>query len=87
MLCPTRRRLPGPAISTTAFAPKYSPRAIVDYANTRGTDKVMSAGHFPGLSWARVLGELDEVGFRDTVWEPFLAGNARRVFGLDEASA
>ena len=23
-----------------------------------------------------VRGELDEVGFRDTVWEPFLAGNA-----------
>ena len=70
--------------STSAFAPKHYPTAIVDYANTRGTNKVMFAGYFPGLSWERVLGELDQVGFRDHVWEPFLSGNARRVFGLDE---
>jgi len=70
--------------STTAFAPKHYPQAIVDYANTRGTDKVMFAGYYPGLSWKRVIGELDQVGFRDKVWEPFLAGNARRVFGLDQ---
>ena len=44
----------------------------------------MFAGYFPGLSWERVLGELDELPLRDHVWEPFLAGNARRVFGLDE---
>lgn len=71
--------------STTAFAPKHYPKAIIDFANTRGTDKVMFAGYFPGLSWDRVLGELDELPLRDHVWEPFLAGNARRVFGLDEA--
>ena len=70
--------------STTAFAPKHYPEAIIDYANTRGTDKIMFAGYFPGLSWERVLGELDDLPLRDKVWEPFLGGNARRVFGLDE---
>jgi predicted TIM-barrel fold metal-dependent hydrolase len=69
--------------STTAFAPKHYPRAIVDFANTRGTDKVMFAGYYPGLSWERVLGELGDLPLRDHVWEPFLAGNARRVYGLD----
>lgn len=69
--------------STTAFAPKHYPQAIIDYANTRGTEKIMFAGYFPGLSWERVLGELDELPLRDHVWEPFLGGNARRVFGLD----
>ncbi|MFK7918490.1 MAG: amidohydrolase family protein [Ilumatobacter sp.] len=69
--------------STSAFAPRHYPKAIVDFANTRGTNKVMFAGYFPGLSWERVLGELDQVGFRDHVWEPFLSGNARRLFGLD----
>lgn len=53
--------------STSAFAPKHYPRAIVDDANTRGTDKVMFAGYYPGLSWERVLGELDDVGFHDEV--------------------
>ncbi len=68
--------------STTAFAPKHYPKAIIEFANTRGSDKVMFAGYFPGLSWDRVLGELDDLPLRAHVWEPFLAGNARRVFGL-----
>lgn len=70
--------------STTAFAPKHYPQAIIDFANTRGIEKVMFAGYYPGLSWERVLGELDDLGLRDHVWEPFLAGNARRVFKLDD---
>ena len=42
--------------STSAFAPRYYPKAIVDYANTRGADKVMYAGYFPmGLSLDRII--------------------------------
>ncbi len=33
--------------STSAFAPKHYPKAIVDYANTRGADKIIYAGYFP----------------------------------------
>ncbi len=33
--------------STSAFSPKYYPKAIVNYANTRGADKIMYAGYFP----------------------------------------
>ena len=37
--------------STSAFAPRYYPTAIIDFANTRGADKVLYAGYFPlGLS-------------------------------------
>ena len=36
--------------STSAFAPKHYPKAIIDFANTRGADKVIYAGYFPGLS-------------------------------------
>lgn len=72
--------------STSAFAPKYYPSAIVDYANTRGTHKVMYAGYFPsGLSLERIFGELPRVPFRDHVWRGFLRENAQRVFGLPEA--
>ncbi len=42
--------------STSAFAPRYYPQAIIDYANTRGADKVMYAGYFPmGLSLERII--------------------------------
>ncbi len=68
---------------TSAFAPKYYPSAIIEYANTRGTDKVMYAGYYPmGLSLDRIFDELDAVPFRDHVWPPFLRSNANAVFKL-----
>ncbi len=70
--------------STSAFAPKYYPKPIIDYANTRGADKVMYAGYFPmGLSLERIFKELPDVPFRDHVWPKFLRENAIRVFKLD----
>ena len=38
---------PGLHYATSAFAPKHYPKAIIDYANTRGADKVLYAGYFP----------------------------------------
>jgi uncharacterized protein len=75
---------PGLHYSTSAFAPKYYPRAIIDYANTRGADKIIYAGYFPmGLSLERIMNELPGVGFKDEVWPKFLRANALRVLGLD----
>ncbi len=69
--------------STSAFAPRHYPQAIIDYANTRGAHKVMYAGYYPmGLSLERIFRELPEVPFKDEVWPAFLSGNARRVFGI-----
>ncbi|MDQ3293080.1 MAG: amidohydrolase family protein [Actinomycetota bacterium] len=69
--------------STSAFAPKYYPEPIVQYANSRGADKVMYAGYFPmGLSLERIFAELPNVGFEDDVWPKFLRENAARVFKL-----
>ena len=71
--------------STSAFSPKYYPKAIIDYANTRGADKVIYAGYFPmGLSLDRIFGEFADVPFNDDVWPRFLRGNAARVLKLDE---
>jgi predicted TIM-barrel fold metal-dependent hydrolase len=75
---------PGLHYMTSAFAPRYYPRAIIDYANTRGSDKVMYAGYFPmGLSLERIFTELTDVPFRDHVWPKFLRENAVRVFKLE----
>src|SRR4051794_34785637 len=74
---------PGLYYMTSAFAPKYYPKAVVDYANTRGADKVMYAGYYPmGLSLERIFDELPKVPFRDHVWPKFLRENAMRVFKL-----
>ncbi|MFM8237673.1 MAG: amidohydrolase family protein [Actinomycetota bacterium] len=73
--------------STSAFAPRFYPKDIVDFANTRGADKVMYAGYYPmGLSLDRIFAELPDVGFRDHVWPKFLRENAERVFKLTEGS-
>ena len=70
--------------STSAFAPRYYPKPIVDFANTRGSDKVMYAGYFPmGLSLERIFSELENVPFKDEVWPKFLRGNAMKVLGLE----
>lgn len=75
---------PGLYYMTSAFAPKYFPQAIIDYANTRGMEKIMYAGYFPaGLTIERMFSELPDVAFRDHVWPNFLRNNAIKVFNLD----
>ena len=70
--------------STSAFAPKYYPKAIIDYANSRGADKILYAGYFPmGLSLERIFSELPGVPLKDEVWPKFLYGNAARILGLE----
>lgn len=70
--------------STSAFAPKYYPKAIIDYANTRGADKIIYAGYFPfGIELDRTFSELENVPFKDDVWPKFLRDNASRVLGID----
>ena len=70
--------------STSAFAPKRYPKTIIDYANTRGADKVIFAGYYAvGLTWDRVFADFESVPFRDEVWPKFLRENAMRVLGLD----
>jgi predicted TIM-barrel fold metal-dependent hydrolase len=74
---------PGLYYMPSAFAPKYYPKAIIDYANTRGSDKVMYAGYYPmGLSLRRIFEEMPNVPLKDEVRPKFLRENAIRVFDL-----
>ena len=70
--------------STSAFAPKYWPEAIIKFANTRGADKVLYAGYYPmGLELSRIMDEMDRVPFKDeTVWRKFLHDNAAGLLKL-----
>jgi predicted TIM-barrel fold metal-dependent hydrolase len=75
---------PGLHYSTSAFAPKHYPKAIIDYANTRGADKILYAGYFPaGLTYDRIMGDMPNVPLKPEVWPKFLRDNAVRVLGLD----
>ena len=70
--------------STSAFAPKYYPKEIIDYANTRGADKVIYAGYFPiGLSLERIMTDMQDVVFKDKVWPKFLRENACKVLKIE----
>jgi uncharacterized protein len=74
---------PGLHFSTSAFAPKYYPKAVLEYANTRGADKLIYAGYFPmGLSLERIMTEMGQLALKDEVWPKFLRENALRVLGL-----
>ena len=69
---------------TSAFAPKHYPEEIINFANSRGADKVMYAGYFPmGLSLDRIFKDMPNVPFKEEVWPKFLRENARKVFKLD----
>ena len=68
---------------TSAFAPKHYPKTILDFANTRGSRKIMYAGYWPmGLSLERIFAELPHVPLHDDVWPRFLRENAIEVFSL-----
>jgi predicted TIM-barrel fold metal-dependent hydrolase len=74
---------PGLYYMPSAFAPKHYPTDIVNFANTRGADKIMYAGYYPaGLTLERIFRELPNVPFKDDVWPKFLRENALRVFKL-----
>ncbi|WP_241831794.1 amidohydrolase family protein [Parafrankia soli] len=71
--------------STSAFSPRYYPANIIDYANTRGADRILYGGYFPmGLSLDRIMTELAQLPLKEDVWPKFLRENAARVLGLAE---
>ena len=69
--------------STTAFAPKFYPKSIIDYANSRGSHKIIYGGYFPmGLSLDRIMDDMQGLALKDDVWPKFLRDNARHVLKL-----
>lgn len=77
-------KYPGLHYTPSAFLPRYYPRAIIDFANTRGGDKIIYGGYYPmGLTLDRIFADLQNLPLRDQVWPKFLRDNAFRVFRLD----
>lgn len=87
LMCKLLLKWPNLYYSTSAFAPKHYPKDIIDFANTRGADKIIYAGYWAaGLTLDRIFAELPSVPFKDHVWPKFLRENAERVFGGSSAA-
>ena len=75
-----------PALLDVRVRAALLPAEIIEYANTRGSSRIMYGGYFPmGMSLERIMSELDDVPFHADVFPAFLRENARRVLGLDPA--
>ena len=72
-----------PLLLDQRVRPEALRRDIIDYANTRGADKIIYAGYFPaGLTYDRIWTTCPNVPFKDEVWPKFLRENARKVLKL-----
>jgi predicted TIM-barrel fold metal-dependent hydrolase len=66
---------------SSAIAPRYLAKPIIDYANTRGPDRVMFASDYPLLSHERCMREAAVLPWRDADrFHAYVAGNAQRLF-------
>jgi predicted TIM-barrel fold metal-dependent hydrolase len=87
LCCKLLLKWPNLYYSTSAFAPKYYPRDVLDFASRRGADKLLFAGYYPLLGWDRIFAEMDDLPLREHVWAPFLRDNAVAVYGLGDIIA
>ena len=67
-------------LQTSAYAPKYFPRELIGFMNTRGRDKILFATDFPVLPFDRCMQEAQGLDLREGVLDQFLYGNAQRLF-------
>jgi uncharacterized protein len=73
-------------IDTSAYTAKRYPPELVRYMTSGGgRRKVMFGSNYPMIAPDAALADLDALELGDETCELFLAGNARRVFGLDSA--
>ena len=83
LACKLMLKYPNLYYSTSAFSPKHYPQDIINFANTRGKEKIMYAGYFPmGLSLEKIFNEMQNVPFIDEVWPKFLGENAKKLLKL-----
>ena len=69
-------------IDTSAYTAKRYPPELVRYLRADGRRKVLFGTNFPMISPERALADLESLELDEEARELFLAGNARRVFGL-----
>lgn len=69
-------------IDTSAYTVQRYPAALVEFMRGHGSSKVLFGSNYPMILPAKALVGLDALGLADAQLDAFLAGNARRVYGL-----
>lgn len=70
-------------IDTSAYLPRYYPPQLINFMSLYGRDKVLFGTNFPMLSLHDCMEQALALKISEDARDRFLAGNARRVFGLD----
>jgi predicted TIM-barrel fold metal-dependent hydrolase len=69
-------------IDTSAYTVSRYPAPLVEYLRGHGRGKVLFGTNYPMILPGKAIAGLDDLGLDDEARALFLAGNARRVFGL-----
>lgn len=69
-------------IDTSAYTVSRYPAALVEYMRGHGSAKVLFGSNYPMIMPAKALAGLESLGLDDARLDAFLAGNARRVYGI-----
>jgi hypothetical protein len=79
------RKYPNVHIDTSAYTIKRYPPELVEYIRTDGKHKVLFGTNHPMIAPERALRELPSLNLDEKTAGLFLAGNARRVFGIEKS--
>ena len=66
----------------SGWAPKYFPPSLRTDIRGRLQDKIMFGSDHPSMTYERVLGEWDQLGFNESVMHKVFHENAERILGL-----
>lgn len=70
-------------IDTSAYTAKRYPAALVEFMRGHGRTKVLFGSNYPMIMPHKALAGIEGLGLDEAAKALFLAGNARRVYGLE----
>ncbi|MFC7304192.1 amidohydrolase family protein [Streptomyces monticola] len=76
-------KYPNVYIDTSAYTARRYPAEVVEYLRRHGRRKVLFGTNYPMITAEQALADVKGLGLDEETSELFLAGNARRVFGLE----
>lgn len=67
-------------LMTSAYSPKYLPKQLIHFMNTRGKDKIIFASDFPLLQPKPIIEQSQNIGLSEESLENYLFNNAENFF-------
>ena len=76
------QRNPNVYFDISGWAPRHSPKLVIDYMNGPLSDKALFGTDFPLLSWERVVSELKALPLKESTKKKVFGGNAKQFLNL-----